>query len=143
MLISGPFRSKKELWTKIAEDIGIPWKNAEAMHWQIGKEELSARAGVAPFNLSRAPSIGSPPDHRYSISSSNGFMTESSAGSTPAYSPYAYSPSSPYEYQVVPGYPQPMFPATYGVPTAMPVSHAAPENVRAPVGGKEKQRRKQ
>lgn len=30
----------------------MPWRAAEAMHWQLGEEEMTRRAGVNPFSLS-------------------------------------------------------------------------------------------
>ncbi|OAL65843.1 hypothetical protein A7C99_2944 [Trichophyton rubrum] len=39
---------KKEFWTKIGESLDIPWREAEAMHFELGEEELSSRAGETP-----------------------------------------------------------------------------------------------
>ncbi|EGD96164.1 hypothetical protein TESG_03617 [Trichophyton tonsurans CBS 112818] len=38
-------RHKKEFWTRIGESLDIPWHEAEAMHFELGEEELSSRAG--------------------------------------------------------------------------------------------------
>ncbi|EGE00994.1 hypothetical protein TEQG_00048 [Trichophyton equinum CBS 127.97] len=35
----------KEFWTRIGESLDIPWHEAEAMHFELGEEELSSRAG--------------------------------------------------------------------------------------------------
>ncbi|KAK2755677.1 hypothetical protein FQN54_005826 [Arachnomyces sp. PD_36] len=51
-------RFKPEMWAKIAEEMAIPWRAAEAMHWQLGEQEMARRAGVVPFSLSSA----TPPD---------------------------------------------------------------------------------
>lgn len=32
--------------------MAVPWRAAEAMHWQIGESEMARRAGVTPFSLS-------------------------------------------------------------------------------------------
>lgn len=46
-----PYRFKQEMWSKIAEEMAIPWRAAEAMHWQIGEHDMARRAGVTPFSL--------------------------------------------------------------------------------------------
>ncbi|KAH6651425.1 hypothetical protein F5144DRAFT_475662, partial [Chaetomium tenue] len=47
-------RFKSEMWAKVAEEIGVPWRAAEAMHWQLGETEMTKRAGVVPFSLNKA-----------------------------------------------------------------------------------------
>ena len=37
------------MWSKIAEEMAIPWQTAEAMHWRLGDQEMALRAGVVPF----------------------------------------------------------------------------------------------
>lgn len=44
-------RFKAEMWSKIAEEMAIPWRTAEAMHWMIGEPDMAKRAGVTPFSL--------------------------------------------------------------------------------------------
>lgn len=39
------------MWAKIAEEMILPWRAVEAMHWQIGELEMARRAGVVPFTL--------------------------------------------------------------------------------------------
>lgn len=39
------------MWAKIADEMAIPWRAAEAMHWQIGEHDMARRAGVTPFSL--------------------------------------------------------------------------------------------
>ena len=39
------------MWSRIAEEMAIPWRAAEAMHWQMGEGEMARRAGVTPFSL--------------------------------------------------------------------------------------------
>jgi hypothetical protein len=39
------------MWSRIAEEMAIPWRAAEAMHWQMGEHEMARRAGVTPFSL--------------------------------------------------------------------------------------------
>lgn len=46
------WRFKQEMWAKVAEEMAIPWRAAEAMHWQIGEADMAKRAGVTPFCLS-------------------------------------------------------------------------------------------
>ncbi|KAF7161840.1 hypothetical protein CNMCM6106_008951 [Aspergillus hiratsukae] len=40
-------RFKAEMWSKVAEEMAIPWRAAEAMHWQLGEQEMARRAGLA------------------------------------------------------------------------------------------------
>lgn len=49
-------RFKPEMWAKVAEEMGVPWRAAEAMHWQLGEAEMARRAGVVPFSLSNPTS---------------------------------------------------------------------------------------
>lgn len=45
--------------------MGIPWRSAESMHWQLGEQEMSARANAPVFQLhpsaTPGPGISSPP----------------------------------------------------------------------------------
>lgn len=45
-------RFKADMWAKIAEEMTLPWRAAEAMHWQMGEHEMARRAGVTAFSLS-------------------------------------------------------------------------------------------
>ncbi|KAG9235008.1 hypothetical protein BJ875DRAFT_440735 [Amylocarpus encephaloides] len=45
-------RFKPEMWSKVAEEMAVPWRAAEAMHWQLGETDMARRAGVVPFSLS-------------------------------------------------------------------------------------------
>lgn len=40
------------MWAIIAQEMEIPWRTAEAMHWQLGEQDMAHRAGVVPFSLS-------------------------------------------------------------------------------------------
>ena len=53
------------MWSRIAEEMAIPWRAAEAMHWQMGEHEMARRAGVTPFTL--ANNTNQPPQHHTSI----------------------------------------------------------------------------
>ena len=44
-------RFKPGLWAKVAEEMQVPWRAAEAMHWQLGESDMARRAGVVPFSL--------------------------------------------------------------------------------------------
>ena len=39
------------MWQKVAIEMGIPWRSAESMHWQLGEQEMSARANAPVFRL--------------------------------------------------------------------------------------------
>jgi len=34
------------MWGPIAQEMGVPWRTVEAMHWQMGREEMVSRARV-------------------------------------------------------------------------------------------------
>ncbi|KAK2796020.1 hypothetical protein FQN50_009640 [Emmonsiellopsis sp. PD_5] len=59
-------RSKAEIWAKIAEEMGVPWRAAEAMHWQLGEEDIARRAGTVLFSFSQPAS--EPPQASRSLS---------------------------------------------------------------------------
>ena len=44
------------MWGPLAAELGIPWRAAEAMHWQLGEADMARRAGVTPFSLTSASS---------------------------------------------------------------------------------------
>ncbi|KAI5283507.1 hypothetical protein KEM54_002081 [Ascosphaera aggregata] len=48
-------RFKKSIWSEIAAEMDIPWRAAEAMHWQLGAKEMAERAGVPQFNFVAQP----------------------------------------------------------------------------------------
>ena len=39
------------MWAEIAQEMEMPWRAVEAMHWQLGVQDMSRRAGVIPFSL--------------------------------------------------------------------------------------------
>ncbi|KAI2465727.1 hypothetical protein F4781DRAFT_435145 [Annulohypoxylon bovei var. microspora] len=46
-------RFKHDMWIKVSLEMGIPWRTAEAMHWQLGEQDIQRRAGVTqPFVMS-------------------------------------------------------------------------------------------
>ncbi|CAJ2511562.1 Uu.00g071870.m01.CDS01 [Anthostomella pinea] len=53
-------RFKPDMWAKIAEEMAIPWRAAEHMHWQLGEQDMARRAGVTPFSLSAQSYEGQP-----------------------------------------------------------------------------------
>ncbi|KAF2660209.1 hypothetical protein K491DRAFT_589513 [Lophiostoma macrostomum CBS 122681] len=58
-------RFKDQMWQKVATEMGIPWRSAESMHWQLGEQEMSARANAPVFQLhpsaTSAAGVNSPP----------------------------------------------------------------------------------
>ncbi|KAK0253039.1 hypothetical protein LTS09_011949 [Friedmanniomyces endolithicus] len=50
-------RFKKDMWEKIAKEMQLPWRAAEAMHWQIGEVEMAQRANVPMFHLAGQAAI--------------------------------------------------------------------------------------
>lgn len=68
------------MWAKVAEEMQVPWRAAEAMHWQLGEVDMARRAGVVPFSLT--PAAGEPTGmHRASPSRGHGHSQ--SQGSLP------------------------------------------------------------
>lgn len=49
------------MWGPLAAELGIPWRAAEAMHWQLGETEMARRAGVVPFTLASSSSTSNAP----------------------------------------------------------------------------------
>ncbi|KAK2741450.1 hypothetical protein FQN57_005583 [Myotisia sp. PD_48] len=103
-------RFKADMWSKIAEEMAIPWRAAEAMHWQIGERNMASRAGVTPFTLSNTSSSGphkgrktsqpSPrlPRHDYPPITQLPSVAELTAG-IPAYAAQLPPPMGHYEIQ--------------------------------------------
>lgn len=57
------------MWEKIAKEMALPWRAAEAMHWQIGEVEMANRANVPVFHLAGySPSQPTPSSYSTSIS---------------------------------------------------------------------------
>ena len=46
--------------------MAVPWRAAEAMHWQLGEADMARRAGVVPFSLSSVALDTPPPGSRSS-----------------------------------------------------------------------------
>lgn len=64
-LLTNSSRFKDQMWQKVATEMGIPWRSAESMHWQLGEQEMNARANTPVFQLHPlATSLGSPPTAR-------------------------------------------------------------------------------
>ena len=49
------------MWEKIAKEMHLPWRAAEAMHWQIGEVEMAQRANVPVFHLAGGGNAAGPP----------------------------------------------------------------------------------
>src|SRR5688572_22814942 len=47
------------MWSKVAEELAVPWRAAEAMHWLLGEADMARRAGVVPFSLAAVNVEGS------------------------------------------------------------------------------------
>lgn len=61
-LLTSAHRFKDQMWQKVATEMGIPWRSAESMHWQLGEQEMSARANAPVFQLHpSATGLSSPP----------------------------------------------------------------------------------
>lgn len=62
------------MWEKISKEMQLPWRAAEAMHWQIGEVEMAQRANVPVFHLAgqQPPHVGAMPDRAPSRSPPSG-----------------------------------------------------------------------
>ena len=77
------------MWAPLAAELGIPWRAAEAMHWQLGESDMARRAGVTPFSLSNTSSASSAPSGMSSMVPPGSNLP----GTGPLPSPYAqYAP---------------------------------------------------
>lgn len=85
------------MWSKVAEELGVPWRAAEAMHWQMGEMEMTRRAGSSPFVL--APQKTDPAQRNATVRrpGSQPLVQESSSreylpyGTRPPYTGYSTS----------------------------------------------------
>ncbi|KAK4156671.1 snRNA-activating protein complex subunit 4 [Chaetomidium leptoderma] len=73
-------RFKPEMWAKVAEEMQVPWRAAEAMHWQLGEVEMARRAGVVPFSTNMTMNEPQGPQR---ISPTRGHAHSQSQGSLP------------------------------------------------------------
>ncbi|KAK7724277.1 hypothetical protein SLS64_000611 [Diaporthe eres] len=80
-------RFKPEMWAKVAEEMQVPWRAAEAMHWQLGEADMARRAGVVPFSLT---SVNMQQDNTRQ-SPTRGHMHSHSQGSMPRSDPHLLS----------------------------------------------------
>ncbi|KAL8866826.1 MAG: hypothetical protein Q9174_006058, partial [Haloplaca sp. 1 TL-2023] len=57
-------RHKQDMWLQIANELNIPWRAVEDMHWVLGQEEMASLAGARllhPDRQSGDPSSGGQP----------------------------------------------------------------------------------
>lgn len=69
------------MWAKVAEEMAVPWRAAEAMHWQLGEADMARRAGTVPFSLTTVNVEAPHASHR--ASPSRGHAHSQSQGSLP------------------------------------------------------------
>ncbi|KAL9081379.1 MAG: hypothetical protein Q9157_000098 [Trypethelium eluteriae] len=92
-------RFKKEMWEKVAKELCMPYRAAEAMHWHLGEHEMATRANVPIFQLSNlSTSVPSVPQNTSSASApvmpSHYSGYASNAGPSPLASPPGMVPAS-------------------------------------------------
>ena len=90
------------MWAKVAEEMAIPWRAAEAMHWHLGEADMARRAGVVPFSLSGVtPDVSSGMQRQqHPPPRGPGHSHSYSHGSAPSFTPVASGPNSPYQRNV-------------------------------------------
>jgi hypothetical protein len=88
------------MWQKVATEMGIPWRSAESMHWQLGEQEMSARANAPVFQLHpSATSLSSPsevPAVPASTPTSHGGFTPANAAQIMPTPPPSHHPGPMY-----------------------------------------------
>lgn len=91
------------MWQKVATEMGIPWRSAESMHWQLGEQEMSARANAPVFQL-------------HPSATGTGMSSPSQVPVVPASAPHGFTPAN--APQLMPQ-PPPMPPQLHQVPPPM------------------------
>ncbi|KAL2401683.1 hypothetical protein ABEF93_007878 [Exophiala dermatitidis] len=110
-------RFRADMWARIAEEMAMPWRAVEAMHWQMGEHEMAKRAGVTPFSLANVASgvepamlpprppmrhggPGEPMPHHPPLPGQQQLpsLAELTAG-LPAFSPVPHQPHDPFYHQ--------------------------------------------
>ena len=77
------------MWEKIAKEMQLPWRAAEAMHWQIGEVEMAQRANVPVFHLAAQSSTLPHPTGLGDPRTSD--VAPTAPGIPPGHGAYAYS----------------------------------------------------
>ncbi|EMD87590.1 hypothetical protein COCC4DRAFT_22296 [Bipolaris maydis ATCC 48331] len=95
-------RFKDQMWQKVATEMGIPWRSAESMHWQLGEQEMSARANAPVFQL-------------HPSATGTGMSSPSQVPVIPASAPHGFTPAN--AAQLMPN-PPPMPPQLHQAPPA-------------------------
>jgi hypothetical protein len=83
------------MWQIIANEMDIPWRAVEAMHWQLGEQDMAHRAGVVPFSLSSVAIDVSKKQAAPSSSGAAGPSSASGSGRKSPTSPGSYTICSP------------------------------------------------
>ncbi|KAL8702875.1 MAG: hypothetical protein Q9201_003938 [Fulgogasparrea decipioides] len=59
-------RYKHEMWSSIANELVIPWRAVEDMHWMLGQDEMASRAGARLLHPDRSTGDPAPSGPRMS-----------------------------------------------------------------------------
>ncbi|KAF2855101.1 hypothetical protein T440DRAFT_203911 [Plenodomus tracheiphilus IPT5] len=98
-------RFKDQMWQKVATEMGIPWRSAESMHWQLGEQEMSARANAPVFQL-------------HPSATGTGLSSPPQLPVVPAPAPHGFTPAN--ATQIMPNPPQSMPPQHSQPPQQLP-----------------------
>ncbi|KAH6656741.1 myb-like DNA-binding domain-containing protein [Truncatella angustata] len=93
-------RLKPEMWAKVAEEMAVPWRAVEAMHWKMGEDEMARRAGVSPFILNASAT-----DEYHTGSHRHPHRSHAHSRSQGSIFRDAIDPTRPYGRNVVPSLP--------------------------------------
>lgn len=106
-LLTSSRRFKDQMWQKVATEMGIPWRSAESMHWQLGEQEMSARANAPVFQLhpsatgtgltspSQVPVIPAPSTHGFTPANAPQMMPTASTMPHQHHQPSQPPPQAP------------------------------------------------
>jgi hypothetical protein len=95
------------MWQKVATEMGIPWRSAESMHWQLGEQEMSARANAPVFQLhpsatgaglsppSQVPAAPAPTSHGFTATNAAQLMPNPSPMPAQHHQPPPLLPQGP------------------------------------------------
>ena len=82
-------RLRPTIWTPLARELGVSWREAENMHWSLGEDILGDRASAEMLESLASTSNEASDSYEVKASASSpGFRGESSSTPSPAFSDY-------------------------------------------------------
>ena len=82
-------RLRPTIWTPLARELGVSWREAENMHWSLGEDTLGDRASAEMLESPASTSNEASDSYEVKASASSiGFRGESSSTPSPVFSDY-------------------------------------------------------